>query len=88
MLYYVQTAQREQDSKQRRPQMMHPDQLYTVRQLQHQVLLAEAERVRACGERGGTGVVRALTWLAASLKLLSVRRGRPGARAPRDSAAV
>lgn len=67
--------------------MMHPDQLYTVRQLQHQDLLAEAERVRVCGEHGA-GVAGALTWRAAALKRLSFRRGLATARASKDSAAV
>lgn len=67
--------------------MMHPDQLYSVRQLQHQDLLAEAERVRTCGERGAS-VAGALTWLAASLKRLNIRRGRAVMRTPRDGAAA
>lgn len=62
--------------------MMHPDQLFSVRQLQHQDLLAEAEQARR--ERDGGPAARARTLLATWLERVGVRwmRGALGAGAP------
>lgn len=55
---------------------MHPDQLYSVRQLQHQDLLAEAERARVRRERANDRLAWGRTWLALWLHRLGVRRTR------------
>lgn len=56
--------------------MMHPDQLYSVRQLQQQDLLAEAEQARVCQELSGSGAATRFTWLAPWLKRVSRARAR------------
>ena len=53
---------------------MHPDQLYSTRQLQHEDLLAEAERERQAGAAGGSR----RSWLSAVLRRwLAAQRRRP-----------
>jgi hypothetical protein len=54
--------------------MMHPDQLYSVRQLQHQDMLAEAKQARVWQEFSGRRTTARLTWL--TLWLRRVGRGR------------
>jgi hypothetical protein len=54
--------------------MMHADQIYTVRQLQHQDLLAEAERERVKRDFVGIRAAGSRAWLAKWLRRLSTHR--------------
>jgi hypothetical protein len=56
--------------------MMNPDQLYIVRQLQHQDLQAETEQARLSRELAGERTAWGRTWLATWLQRLGVRRTR------------
>lgn len=70
--------------------MMHPDQLYSVRQLQHQDLLAEAEQARGRGGLAGTTLAGRLVWLAAWLRgatMGKVRGAAPAGPPERGTAA-
>lgn len=54
--------------------MMHPDQLYSLRQLRHQDLLAEAEQAQVSRELVGRRMAWGRTWLALWLQRPGVRQ--------------
>jgi hypothetical protein len=58
--------------------MIHPDQIYTVRQLQHHDLQAEAERERMKREFVGDQTAWGRVWPATWLRRLSTRRTHAG----------
>jgi hypothetical protein len=62
--------------------MMHPDQMYTLRQLQHHDLRAEAEQARARRELIGNRTARGSAWFETWLRYLGLRRTRSATPTP------
>jgi hypothetical protein len=58
--------------------MMNPDQIYTVRQLQHQDLRAEAEAYQMERECAHERAAARRAWLATWVRRLSLRRTHDG----------
>jgi hypothetical protein len=58
--------------------MMHPDQVYTLRQLQHDDLRAEAAAYQIERECAHERAAARRTWLATWLRRLSLRRTAAG----------